>query len=167
MYMWYHKVFFFFWLISLTIMPSRSIHIVTNGRTFFFVMISNVFQSWQRRKSCPLPMPSSSVHCPLPQSTRCSSTALFSTALFLSPLGAPLLRFLPVTSQVTSHLSVIPLLAESDWKVSMADEMGGEKEMPFYLSYKIMKNILMSCCDKVSFSCPVFSIFIATEPQFY
>ena len=37
-YEWNHMVFFFFWLISLSIISSRSIHVVTNGKmSSFFV----------------------------------------------------------------------------------------------------------------------------------
>ena len=34
--MWDHMVFVFLWLISLSITPSRSIHVVTNGKISFF-----------------------------------------------------------------------------------------------------------------------------------
>ena len=34
-YKWYHRVFVFLWLISLNIIPSKSIHIVENGKIFF------------------------------------------------------------------------------------------------------------------------------------
>ena len=34
---WYHAVFVFLWLILLNIMPSKSIHVVLNGRIIFFL----------------------------------------------------------------------------------------------------------------------------------
>ena len=35
---WYHAVFIFLWLISLSIMPYKSIHVVANGKiSFFFI----------------------------------------------------------------------------------------------------------------------------------
>ena len=37
-YKWKHTVFIFLWLISLSIMPSRSIHTVTNSKISFFFM---------------------------------------------------------------------------------------------------------------------------------
>ena len=38
LHMWYHTVLVFLWLVSLSIMPSRSIHVVANGRISFFLM---------------------------------------------------------------------------------------------------------------------------------
>ena len=40
-YKWYHTVFFF-WLISLIIIPSRSIHVVANGRISFSLCLSSI-----------------------------------------------------------------------------------------------------------------------------
>ena len=37
MYKWDHTISVFLWLISLSIMPSRSIHVVAYGRTSFFI----------------------------------------------------------------------------------------------------------------------------------
>ena len=41
-YKWYHTVFVFLWLISLSIMPSKSIHVATNGKMSFFVCLSSI-----------------------------------------------------------------------------------------------------------------------------
>ena len=41
-YKWNHTVFVFVWLYSLSIMPSRSIHVVTNGKISFFSWLSNI-----------------------------------------------------------------------------------------------------------------------------
>ena len=38
-YKWNHMIFVFLWFISLSIIPSRSIHVVTNGKISFFLMI--------------------------------------------------------------------------------------------------------------------------------
>ena len=38
---WNHMVFVFFWLISLTIMPCRSIHVVTNGKILCYSFLYN------------------------------------------------------------------------------------------------------------------------------
>ena len=37
-YKWHHTVFVFLWLISLSIMPSKSIHVVTNDRISSLIM---------------------------------------------------------------------------------------------------------------------------------
>ena len=37
-YKWNHTIFFFLWLLSLSIMHSRSIHVVTKGKISFFSM---------------------------------------------------------------------------------------------------------------------------------
>ena len=37
-YKWDYMVFFFLWFVSLSIMPSRSIHVVETGKMFFFFM---------------------------------------------------------------------------------------------------------------------------------
>ena len=41
-YKWYHAVLAFVWLISLSIMPSRLIHTVTNVRISFFLCLNNI-----------------------------------------------------------------------------------------------------------------------------
>ena len=41
-YKWNHTVFFFLWLISLSIIPSRSTHVVSNGKTPFSLRLSNI-----------------------------------------------------------------------------------------------------------------------------
>ena len=41
-YEWNHMIFAFVWLISLRIIPSRSIHIVANGRISFFLWLSSI-----------------------------------------------------------------------------------------------------------------------------
>ena len=41
-YKWYHTVFVFLWLISLSIMPSKSIHVATNGKMSFFVCLGSI-----------------------------------------------------------------------------------------------------------------------------
>ena len=41
-YKWNHTVFLFLWLISLSIMLSRSIHVVTNGKIPFFFMAKSI-----------------------------------------------------------------------------------------------------------------------------
>ena len=38
-YMWDHMLFIFVWLTSLSIMPSKSIHVVANGKVSFFIMV--------------------------------------------------------------------------------------------------------------------------------
>ena len=38
--MWYHTVFIFLWFISLSIMPSKSIHVATNGKISFFLWLN-------------------------------------------------------------------------------------------------------------------------------
>ena len=38
-YKWNHMIFVFLWFISLSIIPSRSIYVVTNGKISFFLMI--------------------------------------------------------------------------------------------------------------------------------
>ena len=41
-YKWDHIVFVFLWFTSLSIIPSRSIHVVTNGKISFFVWLNNI-----------------------------------------------------------------------------------------------------------------------------
>ena len=40
---WNHVVFVFLWLISLSIIPSRFIHAVANGKISFLLWLSNIF----------------------------------------------------------------------------------------------------------------------------
>ena len=39
---WYHTVFVILWLISLSIMTSRAIHVAANGKISFFLWLSNI-----------------------------------------------------------------------------------------------------------------------------
>ena len=41
-YKWDHIIFVFVWLISLSMMPSRSVHVVTNTRICFFLWLKNI-----------------------------------------------------------------------------------------------------------------------------
>ena len=41
-YKWYHMVFLFLWLTSLSLTISRSIHVAANGIILFFLWLSNI-----------------------------------------------------------------------------------------------------------------------------
>ena len=41
-YKWNHMIFVFLWVISLGIIPSRFIHVVTNGKISFFLWLNNI-----------------------------------------------------------------------------------------------------------------------------
>ena len=41
-YKWDSSIFFSVWFISLSIMPSRFIHIFTNGKIYFFLRLDNI-----------------------------------------------------------------------------------------------------------------------------
>ena len=52
---WDHIVFVFVWFKSFSIMPSRSIHIITNGKIWFFLMLLLLLSCFSRVQLCVTP----------------------------------------------------------------------------------------------------------------